>query len=434
MGRRLIPLAVVLAILAFAVAAGSIALVPDRFSLWNASLALVVLGGITPLIYSVNARIVPVFSRREWQSTNMMYLAIIAAVASGWLLYFGRGTGRDTLALAGSWTALAGGLLFTASIIRLFRSPVTAATAPPLPFPEQAPVDRVATRFTRLAGIFLLIGLVIGVALHYWTPSRGRWDLVWAHTMLVGWFLTMASGVAYHVLARWTGKNWKSVRRIETHFYVAALSLPAMLVALALNMRWLFAIAGTLQMSALILFVVNIVPLARVLPRTSRYAVIAAGIFLSLGVSLGASVAMDPTNHVNLRFTHASINLFGWAGLLVCGVGYYLFPRFAGQPLAWPRLALIQVPIQVAGVVIGATGWWWYLAVNTGAKPVLQIGGALTALGLLLFALIMARTFAASAGQTVSTVDIQRRTPAHIRERYAKMRTETSGQSGSKNR
>src|SRR5690606_15579552 len=115
-----------------------------------------------------------------------------------WLVFAGRAIPNDNLEMNGAFAALAGGLLFVSSVIRLFRSPRVSNARPPLPFPEQEAVDRIGTHFMRLAGTFLLLGLVVGVLLHFWSPARGRWDLVWAHLLLVGWFLSMASGVLYH--------------------------------------------------------------------------------------------------------------------------------------------------------------------------------------------------------------------------------------------
>jgi hypothetical protein len=407
LGRRFVPAAVVSAVLAFAVAAGSIGFVPDSSRLWGASLALVILGGITPLIYTVNLRIVPVFSRRSWPAPRLLYSGIVAGALGGWVVVAGRALGDAWIERAGSLLALAGGVLFSVSVMRLFRSPVTNTVAPPLPFPEQAAVDRIATRFTALAGLYLLLGLSVGLMLTFWTPDRGRWPVVWAHTLLVGWFVTMASGVSYHVLSRWTGARWRSVRTIGLHLRLVQLGLPLMVLALALDLRALFAVAGPLQALALLLLVWNIAPLARALPALTRLGFLSAGAFLSIGVSLGASMAMIPAQATNLRITHAEINLFGWTGLLICGAGYYLFPRFFGKVLRWPRLAKAQLLAHAAGVALSAGGWWWYLAVDRAARPLLTAGALLTASSFLTFALIQALTFRGSGHVVSSGVTLQ---------------------------
>ncbi len=408
MGRRFIPVVILLAVTAFAVAASTLAFVPDTPRLWRAAVTLIVLGGITPMIYAVNVRIVPVFSRRQWGQPAWLYSGISSGIAGAWLVFLGRAIPNDLLQTIGHGLALIGGGLFVASLIRLFRSAPTTNVAPPLPFPEQAAIDKIGIHFTRLAGIYLLAGLLVGTVMQFWTPERGRWELVWAHTMLLGWFLQMASGVCYHVLSRWTGERWRSPGRIRAHLLTVVLGLPVMVGALALDLDWLFAIAGPIQAIALTLFIWNIWPLVAKLPSLSRFGMSLAAIYLLIGVSIGASAAMDPANHVRMRFSHATINLLGFAGLLICAVGYYLFPRLVGQPLRWPRLARIQMIALATGVAVVAVAWWWYLAVDDGAQPLIAIGAFLIASGFVAFAGIIAGTFQGSS-HVVSSINIQPR-------------------------
>jgi hypothetical protein len=406
MGKRIVPAVIVEAILAFTVAAASLAFVPETSRLWSAAVALIVLGGITPLIYAVNARIVPVFSGRTWQRPNVLFAAMLLAIGGAWLVFAGRALPNDRLEITGASAALAGGVLFMLSIVWLFRSDRISKATPPLPYPGQAAVDKVGTHFMRLASSYLLLGLLVGVVLLLWTPARGRWDLVWAHLMLVGWFMSMAAGVLYHVLPRWTDGRWKHPRLIQAHLLITLVALPAMVIALALDRTTLFAVAGSLQAIALFLMVWNIAPLAWRLPGTSRTAVIAAASFLALGVSIGASTAIDPANHVTLRLTHAQINLFGWAGLLICGVGYYLFPRLAGQPLRWPHLARAQMIVLLLGVVISATAWRWYFAGDRGVTPFITVSALMMAGSFLTFAVIVGLTFRRNA-RTAPNITVQ---------------------------
>lgn len=404
MGQRIVPAVILMAVLAFAAGALSLAFVLEHFRYWSASVALVVLGGVTPMIFAVNARIVPVFSGRTWKRPNILYAAMISAIAGAWMVFAGRAMPHDLLETAGTLMALAGGLLFLASIIMLFRSP-RRGNGPPLPYPGQAEVDKVGTRFMRLASIYLVLGLITGVALSFWTPTRGRWDLVWAHLMLVGWFVSMASGVLYHIMSRWTGGQWKRVKLIHAHYYITLVALPLMVIALAENMTDLFKVAGPLQATAVILLVVNIFPLARKLPPTVRTGVIAAACFLALGVSLGASVAMDPVNHTALRLSHAQINLYGWAGLLISGVGYYLFPRFAGHPLRWPRIAQAQVVLLLVSVIVSSTAWWRFYRGNANVEPLLTVTALTITASFLVFATLIGLTFmSARAGVTTNTI------------------------------
>jgi hypothetical protein len=404
---RLLPATAVLAIIALAVSALAIGLMPHEPRLWGAAIALVTLGTLTPMIFAVNVRIVPVFSRRAWRSSRPLAAALISANAGAWFVFAGRATGTTTVELFGAALALGGGVLFVASLAMLFRSPVTAPMGPPLPYPNHAAIDRIATRFTRLGGVYLLLGLLTGVLLIVWTPTHGRWELVWAHALLLGWLLHMAAGVLYHVLARWTDRRWRHPRLIALHWRLTALGLPLMLVALMLDSRWLFAVGGTLQATALLIFVWHALPLVQGLPMVSRVALSAALVLLGCGVLLGASFALDPVNHVRLRFSHGVINLLGFAGLLISGAGYYLFPRFAGQALRWPRLAAVQVALQLSGVLVLAGALWWYMRGGVHAKALILYGGVATGLGVALFAIVIGATFARRAhGATVTTLRV----------------------------
>ena len=315
------------AMLAFAVAAlgGRLDPVPTRALVGGSDPGRARRG--IPMIFAINIRIVPVFSSRSWPGEASLRLQVVLAIVGAWTVFAARVAGWDSLVLAGSVLALAGGIVFLANLARLFRQAPEPRPAPPLPYPEHAAIDAVATRFMQLAGLFLLVGLSVGALTAAWRPEEGRWDRVWAHTMLVGFMLSMvAGGIGYHVPAAgcWTGRRWRSVAAVRLHFALVVLGLPLMLFALATDQTALFRIAGPVQAAAIGLFLVNIAPLAAALPSPSRLAVLAAIGLLAAGIGLGASFAVEPILGVWLRVIHAEINLFGWMGLLISGIGYYL--------------------------------------------------------------------------------------------------------------
>jgi cbb3-type cytochrome oxidase subunit 1 len=243
----------------------------------------------------------------------------------------------------------------------------------------------------RLSGSYLLLGLALGLLTSFWQPG-GRWDLVWAHALLVGFFLSMVSGVCYHVLTRWTDRRWRSLAPLRLHFAVVALGLPLMLLALATNQALLFAIAGPLQAVAIALLLVNIVPFVSALPHLTRPAFAVAMALLLVGITLGALFAIDPALGARLRLTHTEINLFGWSGLLISGAGYYLVPRFAGQPLRWSCLAPVQLTLLATGIILGALALAWR-AYGDGPAALVLAAQLLVATGYLLFGILVAGTF-----------------------------------------
>ncbi len=354
MGKYLVANAFVAAFAAMAAAAFTVAFVPQHGNWWNAAVQLAVLGGFVPLIYAVNIRVVPVFARREWTSLNALRVQVSLGIAGAWLVYGSHLLAVDMLEKMGLAATLAAGLLFFRNVVALFRQAVPTKPALPLPYPDQKRVDRIATGFTRISGMYLLFGMAIGLVKSVWTPGWGRWDLVWAHTMLIGFLLSMVSGVTYHVLTRWTDRHWKSIRSIQVHYWVSSAGLPVMLLALAGDFELLFRIAGPLQALALAIFLFNVLPLVGGLPSTTRNAWLIASAFLVVGISLGSLFAFDPAIGARLRMAHAEINLFGWGGALVSGMAIYLVPRFAGAPLRWPRLVGLQLSLLGLGVVTSA--------------------------------------------------------------------------------
>ncbi|HET8523064.1 MAG TPA: hypothetical protein VFL82_07520 [Thermomicrobiales bacterium] len=407
MGRRLVPATMVAAALALMVAATTATMVPYRPTWWKGAVALAILGGIAPMIYAINIRIVPVFSTRKWRSEPALRAQVVLAVAGAWGIFAGELGRSDALVRLGSFSAFLGGLLFMVNIMRLFRQPAGATPPLPLPYPHQARVDKYATHFTRLSGLYLVVGLAIGVLLSWWTPASGRWELVWAHTLLVGFFLSMAAGVCYHVFARWTNKRWRWLGGIRLHLMLVTLGLPLMLAALATNDTSLFALAGPVQAAALALFLFNVAPMVTGLPLLTRVALIAAGALLLVGIGLGATFAIDPALGARLRLTHATLNLFGWTGLLISGMGYYLAPRFLGRPLRWRWLAWLQIVCLTVGALggAGALARW---TTDGSMRPLVVIALALVALSFACFGAIVAGTALTriSAGGTVGLVQM----------------------------
>ncbi|MCA9876773.1 MAG: hypothetical protein KC442_03295, partial [Thermomicrobiales bacterium] len=84
MGPLLTPAAMLSALMAFAVAALAAGLASYRPELWSGAVQLAILGGITPMIYAVNLRIVPVFSRRMWVNPALLRAQVALGVGGAW--------------------------------------------------------------------------------------------------------------------------------------------------------------------------------------------------------------------------------------------------------------------------------------------------------------------------------------------------------------
>jgi hypothetical protein len=360
------------------------------------------------MILSVNSRIVPVFSRRDWVSSRRVDAMVALAIAGGWIVFAGRAFDRGGLVTVGSAISFAAGVLFLFNIGQLFRQQPVVRPAPPLPFAQQAEADRVATNFTRLAALWLLVGLTVGLVVSIHTPDTGRWELVWAHAMLVGFAFSMASGVTYHVLPRWTNGRWRSIAALRLHWYVTLVALPLMVLALAIDSQTLFHMAGPLQAMVIALWIGNCLPFLRKLPRPTWIGLGAAMSALACGIALGMSFAVTPANGAWLRPVHAELNIFGWAALLIAGVTYYLAPRFAGSPLRWARLVPLQLGLTIGGLAASVALVWLRIYGHDAGVGV-GLAHLVCAVGLALLGVMVAGTFASARQVQVAPIQLMRR-------------------------
>ena len=116
----------------------------------------------------------------------------------------------------------------------------------------------------------------------------------------------------------------------------------------------------------------------------------AAFLALAAGVALGAWFAVDRAAGAWLRPLHAELNLWGWATLLIYGMGYHMLPRFAGRPLVRTRLATVQSWLAIAGVALVALGWLLTIAGWALARVVVFGGGAAQIAAAALFSVLIA--------------------------------------------
>lgn len=405
MGPRLVPIAMAAAMAAFAVASLSAGWSGTHAGWWRAAVTLAILGGIVPMIYAVNIRIVPVFSRRRWRDESWLTAQVTLALTGAWLVWAGRAGAQDLVAQLGFAVALGGALLFSVNVVRLFKQTPGPMPAPPLPFPEQSPVDRIATRFTRLSGIYLVIGLTVGLLDSRIKLTGERWDIVWAHTMLVGFFLSMASGVSYHVLGRWSMRRWRWPVAIRMHLWLVTLGLPLMLIALATGWETFFLIAGPLQAVAVGLFIASIVPMLPGPSVPTRVGFATSALVLAFGITLGVAFAINPATGAHLRFAHATLNLFGGVGFLISGVAYYLVPRFAGRPLRWPRLMGPQLVMLALGILAAAGGWWSH-GYGGNATALIRLGHTAMSTSFLLLGIVIGDTFAQPSSAPTGSIEV----------------------------
>ena len=118
-----------------------------------------------------------------------------------------------------------------------------------------------------------------------------------------------------------------------------------------------------------------------------------AVVYMIIGVTMGALMAIYPQWGMVLRTSHAHINLLGWVSMMIFGVGYHTLPRFIGKPLHSEKIALVQLILANVGVV-GFAVFSELFNTNGGdlLRALLGVSGAIEALAFYLFAYNMLRT------------------------------------------
>jgi cbb3-type cytochrome oxidase subunit 1 len=114
-------------------------------------------------------------------------------------------------------------------------------------------------------------------------------------------------------------------------------------------------------------------------------------VWLVLGVTLGLCMALHPPL-LAWRTAHIHMLLVGFVTGMIFGVGYHVFPRFAGRPLRHPRLVVPHWWLTNGGVGALATGFILRAEGVAWSSALLAAGGTAAALGAYLFACNIWRT------------------------------------------
>ena len=118
-------------------------------------------------------------------------------------------------------------------------------------------------------------------------------------------------------------------------------------------------------------------------------------VWFMLGIALGLAMALRP-EWVVYRPAHAHINVVGFLTMLVFGVGYQLLPRLFGGALWSRRLAIAHWWLANLGLAAMVAGFMLAPHIGSASAPLTAGGGALYALGAVLFVINLWRTFDAA--------------------------------------
>jgi cbb3-type cytochrome oxidase subunit 1 len=118
--------------------------------------------------------------------------------------------------------------------------------------------------------------------------------------------------------------------------------------------------------------------------------------WLVAGVTLGMGMAIHPPL-LGYRAAHIHLLLLGFVTGMIFGVGYHVFPRFAGGRLRSPGLVMPHWWLANAGVAAMAAAFVLRAEGVSGSPALLGVGGTAAAIGAYLFAYNIWRTLDAAA-------------------------------------
>jgi cytochrome c oxidase cbb3-type subunit 1 len=124
-------------------------------------------------------------------------------------------------------------------------------------------MDRFVKGFIVMSVVYLGVAAILGIVMLGNQNAMGM-KFVHSHLNMLGWVSMMIYGVGYHILPRFMGRPLYSNKIGEAQFYLANISLVAMLLFYTLNVyspgglyRTLTVVSGTVQVVSVFLFFYN---------------------------------------------------------------------------------------------------------------------------------------------------------------------------------
>jgi cbb3-type cytochrome oxidase subunit 1 len=124
-------------------------------------------------------------------------------------------------------------------------------------------MDKFVKGFIVMSVVYLGAAAIMGIVMLA-NPDVMALKFIHSHLNMLGWVSMMIYGVGYHILPRFMGRALYSNKIGEMQFYLANISLVAMLVFYALNVydpsglyRTITVVSGAVQALAIFLFLYN---------------------------------------------------------------------------------------------------------------------------------------------------------------------------------
>jgi cbb3-type cytochrome oxidase subunit 1 len=99
-------------------------------------------------------------------------------------------------------------------------------------------------------------------------------------------------------------------------------------------------------------------------------------IYFAIAAIIGAFIMFTKrVEYYQLKHAHVHLMLLGWMSMMIYGVGYHILPRFNGNPVAFPKLAVAHFFVANIALVGFVSTWGLgYIYKGFGILNVIAIG------------------------------------------------------------
>ena len=212
--------------------------------------------------------------------------------------------------------------------------------------------------------------------------------LAWLHLVALGWLTLTALAVLVHVIPAFTDVPWKAGRVARGALFVYAAGVLLVVAAFWTRSTEALPWAGSLVAVALIGY---LIPAARTLAAASLGPRVEAAIARALTITLGALLVTVAIG-VALAFAlagrapaslltagppiHATFGLIGWLTILIMGVSARTVRPISGGGSRYPWAHIVAGSLEVAGVLIFASGALFGVPIVTVCGAIALLAGA----------------------------------------------------------
>jgi cbb3-type cytochrome oxidase subunit 1 len=113
--------------------------------------------------------------------------------------------------------------------------------------------------------------------------------------------------------------------------------------------------------------------------------------WLAAGVTLGVVMGAHPPWSI-YRTAHLHMLLLGFVAQMIFGVAYHVIPRFSGNPLTRPSLAVAHWWLANVGLAVMVVGFILRAQGVASSSALLGVGGTAAAVGAYIFAALIWHT------------------------------------------